>query len=159
MASSHYGLATPASQCAGFHVFAPTQDTAEVGTFRLGTYNIGAQNSAFEKISEEVYALSTCTDVLCLQSISPGWVTRLVDVLKWHVIDANDWTATLWRHGMHMTIHARVPFFPDDERRNRLGCSWAALRLKRAFWLHGSAWGRAFLLSGPSASGSSTVDP
>ena len=114
MASSHYGLATPASQCAGFHVFAPTQDTAEVGTFRLGTYNIGAQNSSFEKISEEVYALSTCTDVLCIQSISPGWVTRLVDVLKWHVIDANDWTATLWRHGVHMTIHARVPFFPED---------------------------------------------
>ena len=83
---------------------APTQDTAEVGTFRLGTYNIGAQNSSFEKISEEVYASSTCTDVLCLQSISPGWVTRLVDVLKWHVIDANDWTATLWRHGVHMTM-------------------------------------------------------
>ena len=65
------------------------QDTAEVGTFRLGTYYI-AQNSTFEKCAHEVYALSTCTDVLCLQSISPGLVTRLVDVLKWHVIDAND---------------------------------------------------------------------
>ena len=32
----------------GVDVLAPSQDTAEYGTLRLGTYNIGAQNFTFE---------------------------------------------------------------------------------------------------------------
>ena len=133
--------------------------TAGGGTFRLGAYNLGAQNSTFEKCANEVYGWSTCADVLCIQAISRAWITRLAEVLMWKFVDAHDGKAIFWRHGINMTSHGLLPFFPFDKRRHRQGVLRAALRLKRAFWFHGSAWGRAFLLSGPSASGSSTVDP
>ena len=149
MQSERNAGASRSSGALGVDVFAPSQDTAEYGTLRLGSYNIGAQNFTFEgpqqfkfqtKCASDLYDLSTCADVLCIQEISGTWLTFMVEVLKWRTV-CLDKKAFFWRPDVILETPRWRPLFPDNERQHRHGVFWAALcRHSRCTAWHGRAW-------------------